>query len=386
MAVPAAAAAPRWCYRLGRSLYVHVTSAANSVTLVQSRGPGFSAAFLPPGARTGADGQAAPDPGTEELAQEVQGQLAAEPADAVVFAGTGEPTLALGQLLALGERLRGTAGALRLNTNGLGSLQHGRDIVPELRSAGITGVSVALNAPTSARHRCTVRPRVRGASAEEAFSAACSFVSASAAAFPPASVEVTCVAAPGIDAAAVEALVRDLTPATAQVAFRERPFFPLVPAEAFPLHCAAYAGDLSALAAAEAAALAAPDDRGNPPIIWAAEAGCLEAVRALAGRGCSVDTPGLSGNAALHRACNQGHAAVAEELLRLRADPDAYNAKGQTALHHAAFYQHADCVRALLAGGADPAKRDGRGRTPAEDTADEAVRTILLAAAEPSGP
>jgi len=333
--------------------------------------------FLPPGVCS-PDAQ---DPTAEELAEEVRKELSLEPADAVVLAGAGEPTLVLKEVLALGERLRGTAGALRLNTNGLGSIQHGRDIVPDLRTAGITGVSVALNAPTAARYRQAMRPRVQGADAKEAFGAACAFITASASAFPPASVEVTCVATPGVDVPAVAALVQSLAPEEARVSFRERPYFPLTPAGAFPVHCAAHSGDLGGLAAAADGELVCADDRGNPPMVWAAENGQVDAIRALAARGCSVDAPGLSGNAPLHRACNRAHEDAARALLELRADPDAYNAKGQTPLHHAAFYQHAACVRVLLAAGADPRKTDSRGRTPAEDTADEGVRAELLEAA-----
>jgi len=202
-------------------------------------------------------------------------------------------------------------------------------------------------------------------------------VSASAAALSPASVEVTCVAAPGVDTSAVAALVQTLAPSEAEVSFRERPYFPLQPAKTFPVHCAAHAGDLDVLASAADSELLSADDRGNPPIVWAAEAGQADAIRALAARGCDVGAVGMSGNTALHRACNRAHDGAVRALLELRADPDAYNAKGQTPLHHAAFYQHAACVRALLAGGADPKKTDGRGRTPAEDTADDDIRAEL---------
>lgn len=374
MAAPAC-----WSYRLGRSLYVHVTSATNSTTLVQSRGPGFVASFIPVAALHALK-KGGQEPTAEELAQEVHQQLATEPADSVVLAGLGEPTLALREVLTLGALLRGAECKLRLNTNGLGSLQHGRDIVLELREAGIDGVSVMLNASTAAQYRRALRPAVPGATFEEAFSAACAFVARSAAVLPPGSVEVTCVATPGITVRAVEELVQTLAPADAKVAFRERPFFPLVPSPSFPVHCDSHAGDLEALAKADDSALLALDDRGNPPLVWAGEAGQTAAVRLLLERGCSIDAPGMVGNAALHRACARAHAGTLAALLELRADPDVRNNKGQTPLHVAAFYQHAACVRALLQAGADPRQRDGHGRTPAQDTADDAIRDDLLAA------
>ncbi|CAK0873430.1 unnamed protein product [Prorocentrum cordatum] len=372
------AAEPMWCYRLGRALYVHVTASANSVTLIQSRGPGFKTVFLPAGVRPGAE------PSDEELFQEVQRELAREPADAVVFAGLGEPTMRLGTLVALGSRLRGLAPELRLNTNGLGSLQHARDIVPELTSAGFSRVSVALNAAGPARHRCAMRPRVGGRSLcpAEGFEAVCSFVRAACAAFPAGNVEVTCVEAPGVDVAAAEHLVRQLTPVGAAAAFRTRSFHPLAPTEgvATVAHSAAHAGNTDVLASLCHQALVAPDDQGNPPIVWAGNAGHAEAIRLLVERGCPVDAPGRSGNTALHRACNQAHATVVSALIEARADVNVLNSKQQTPLHHAAFYQHRACVAALVDAGADPTKTDGRGKTPAEDTADMDVQADLVVA------
>ncbi|CAE8660663.1 unnamed protein product, partial [Polarella glacialis] len=207
---------------------------------------------------------------------------------------------------------------LRLNTNGLGSLLHGRDIVPELKSAGISAVSVALNAATAAKYRCIMRPMVASGgvsrvSEHEAFGSA-------SGAWGPSSVEVTCVATPGLELAAVKELATERLAPGGSV-FRER---------AFLLHepVAAFAGDLGLLAA-DRAALGAADDLQNSAIIWAAEV--------------HLDAKGMSGNTALHRAVKR----------------------------------HAACVHALLAAGADPAVIDGRGKSPAEDTADEAIAAEL---------
>jgi len=158
--------------------------------------------------------------------------------------------------------------------------------------------------------------------------------------------------------------------------FRERAFLLHEPAAHFPLHVAAFAGDLGLLAA-DRAALGAADDLQNSAIIWAAEAGQLESVRTLAGLGVNLDAKGMSGNTALHRAVKRSHPAVVQLLLELGAKPNVWNDRQQTPLHQAAFNQHAACVHALLAAGADPAVIDGRGKSPAEDTADEAIAAEL---------
>jgi TatD DNase family protein len=71
----------------------------------------------------------------------------------VVFTGFGEPTRRLEVVLELTRRLK-AAGVrrVRLDTDGLASLREGRDVVPELRSAGLDAVSVSLNAADAATY------------------------------------------------------------------------------------------------------------------------------------------------------------------------------------------------------------------------------------------
>lgn len=77
----------------------------------------------------------------------------------VVFCGFGEPTEAL-------EMLKKTAAyvkekyhkKIRLNTNGMGNLIHGRDITPEL-SGLIDTVSISLNTPNAERYQEIVQSR-----------------------------------------------------------------------------------------------------------------------------------------------------------------------------------------------------------------------------------
>jgi len=178
-------------YALGRGLYVALTNRCNATPLFHTRGPGFSITStrfepLPAGF----------EPEPHRIVAEVAGALAARPGqfDSVVFAGLGEPTLRLRDMLAISEVkaclwVRAPAGAqgalcqgalracraqgpwsepclparararvsqtlksgaakdlpLRVSTNGIGSVVNGRDIAPELAAAGISGVTVALN-------------------------------------------------------------------------------------------------------------------------------------------------------------------------------------------------------------------------------------------------
>ncbi len=84
----------------------------------------------------------------------------------LVFCGYGEPTCALDILLAAARVAKTEKGlATRLNTNGLGSAENGRDIVPELAEV-IDTVSISLNAPDRAAYEDITRPRIHGAYAE----------------------------------------------------------------------------------------------------------------------------------------------------------------------------------------------------------------------------
>ena len=132
-------------YTLGRSLFVALTNRCNSVSLIESRGPGFvlsaSSGFMP-----------LPDgfePTWEEITTAVASAYtaaAAEPPAAVVFAGAGEPLLRM-RVLEEAARSIATAHAppaIRVNTNGLVAGSAVKDIATRLRGAGVTMASIAL--------------------------------------------------------------------------------------------------------------------------------------------------------------------------------------------------------------------------------------------------
>ena len=80
----------------------------------------------------------------------------------LVFCGYGEPTCELGILLAAAKVAKEEKGLkIRLNTNGLGNVENGRNIVPELAEV-VDAVSISLNAPTADKYAAVVRPVVQG--------------------------------------------------------------------------------------------------------------------------------------------------------------------------------------------------------------------------------
>lgn len=92
----------------------------------------------------------------------------------LVYCGYGEPTCALENLLASTAYAKEKYGVkVRVNTNGLGNLYHGRNIVPELAQV-VDRVSISLNAPTAERYQQITRPQF-----ENAFSAMLEFASLS---------------------------------------------------------------------------------------------------------------------------------------------------------------------------------------------------------------
>lgn len=92
----------------------------------------------------------------EPTVEEVKAELDAVPFEVVkevVFCGFGEPTIRLAELLELLRYLKEIRPEVptRLNTNGLGNLEHGRSI--EVEFAGILDTaSISLNAATAERY------------------------------------------------------------------------------------------------------------------------------------------------------------------------------------------------------------------------------------------
>ena len=79
--------------------------------------------------------------------------------DSVVFCGFGEPTERMDALVEVARRVRSEVGSkLRLDTNGLGNLVNGRDILPELAEV-LDAISISLNAPDAEEYGRVTRCR-----------------------------------------------------------------------------------------------------------------------------------------------------------------------------------------------------------------------------------
>lgn len=100
------------------------------------------------------------EPDADEVTQAIELESLDGPADEVVFCGFGEPTMRLDVVLAVTEWLRLRRLPARLNTNGHGQLLNpGVDDVPaRLAAAGLTAVSVSLNAADPLTYDQICRP------------------------------------------------------------------------------------------------------------------------------------------------------------------------------------------------------------------------------------
>jgi radical SAM protein, TatD family-associated len=77
----------------------------------------------------------------------------------IVFTGLGEPTLRFDVVLAITHWLKSRNIRVRLDTNGQAALINpGRDVVSELKSAGIDAISVSLNAESEEKYNKLCRP------------------------------------------------------------------------------------------------------------------------------------------------------------------------------------------------------------------------------------
>jgi len=160
------------------------------------------------------------------------------------------------------------------------------------------------------------------------------------------------------------------------------------PTPSTPACIAAFNGDTGALGTMNWKDLSAVDKTGNNCLIWAADRGQCAAVELLLSAAereepASVNTRGYIGNTALARAARGGHLECVVALLTKSSqiNPNIPNDKMQYPLHFAAFKRHPAVVQALLASRlTDTTVTDRKGRTPAEDTSDESIRDMILAA------
>jgi TatD DNase family protein len=131
--------------------------------------------------------------------------LVGDPAayDEIVFCGFGEPLLRLEDVKEIARKLKERGAKVRVNTDGLANLVHGRDILPEL-SGLVDALSVSLNAPDAETYT-RICPNRYGAAS---FSALLDFLREAPKHVP--SVAATAVALPGLDTEAVRRLAESI--------------------------------------------------------------------------------------------------------------------------------------------------------------------------------
>ncbi len=182
----------RIAYRIRNSLYLNITNRCTNVcTFCAKRGDfHVKGHFL----------KLREEPSVEQVMAEV-----GDPAghDEVVFCGFGEPLLRLREVREIAALLKAKGARIRVNTDGLANLVHGRNVLPELAGL-VDAFSVSLNAP-DAQTYARFCPNRFG---EASFAALLDFLR-QAPKFVP-SVTATAVALPGLDHEAVRRLAESI--------------------------------------------------------------------------------------------------------------------------------------------------------------------------------
>ena len=269
-------------YTLGTSLYIPLTSKSNTLTLPQTRGASFTLpsnvvqsllnvrqAELTANVKNNGsllndfnekintitsmklplpaypqicstrerrekmwDDDAYSNPSIEQLYSELETYFKVNNASSIVFAGEGEPTMRLEDMIRLAKKIRALEETknvpIRLVTNGLcyatPLLNTERNIVLELKEAGIVSLSVALMTSSSAQYDELMHPAIPNEMLDRdvcAHQMVCDFIKRSV--LNGLDVEVTGVDRSGVDKMAAQNLASDLGVVRS---FRWRPFFP----------------------------------------------------------------------------------------------------------------------------------------------------------------
>jgi len=157
------------------------------------------------------------EPSFEEIIAELGEAMRKRRWKEVVFCGFGEPTERLDLLLEISKWIKQHSGKLvpiRVNTNGHGYiLNAGRDVVEELKGAGVERVNVSLNTADEKTYNEICNPSFPGA-----LSTVLEFIRTAQSKLE---VEVTAVTTPEVDLHKVEDLAKKLG-----VRFRLRPYVP----------------------------------------------------------------------------------------------------------------------------------------------------------------
>ncbi|MGE5188593.1 MAG: TatD family hydrolase [Gemmatimonadota bacterium] len=192
----------RVSYRIRNSLYLNVTNRCTNACVFCAKRTDYHV--------KGHYLKLPAEPSVAEILAEVGDPSAA---DEIVFCGFGEPLLRLDDVKAVARALKARGARIRINTDGLANLVHGRDILPELAGL-VDALSVSLNAPDAETY-ARICPNRYGAAS---FPALLDFLRRAPRHVP--SVVATAVALPELDHDAVRRLAESIP----GVSFRLRSF------------------------------------------------------------------------------------------------------------------------------------------------------------------
>ncbi|MEM1550726.1 MAG: TatD family nuclease-associated radical SAM protein [Candidatus Bathyarchaeia archaeon] len=159
------------------------------------------------------------EPSTEKVIEELKKHISRRRWKEIVFCGFGEPTSRLDCLLEVARWIKKYNPFLkiRLNTNGHAILLNpGRDVVGELKSAGVDSVSVSLNGHDEEIYNIVCRPEFK-----EAYRSVINFIQAVKDA--DLDVEITAVSLPEINIPRIQDFAGKIG-----AKFRLREFIPVI--------------------------------------------------------------------------------------------------------------------------------------------------------------
>jgi len=158
------------------------------------------------------------EPSSSTLVEELKSMLCRRPCSEIVFCGFGEPTLRLDTILEVASWIdRKALKPIRIDTNGHALLLYPkRNVAKELRDAGVSRLSVSLNADTKSIYNEVCRPRF-----PNAFEKALEFVRCSV--DTGLDTEITAVSIPEINISRVREVAMDLG-----AKFRVRPYLAFI--------------------------------------------------------------------------------------------------------------------------------------------------------------
>jgi cyclic pyranopterin phosphate synthase len=155
--VEAVTPGPNYAYWGGRNLYVNLTSRCSAACRFCIHNFTWDIFGYDLRLRPGEE------PSAAQAIQAVDEACSESIPAEVVFTGLGEPTLRLDVMLEVLRHLTMLALPSRLDTNGHGALNNaGREVVSELKAAGLVSVSVSLNAPDQGTYDRLCRPTSAG--------------------------------------------------------------------------------------------------------------------------------------------------------------------------------------------------------------------------------